>query len=177
MRVNKHIGLDSQCLSYLIDAIEGTGPPQGDLAPEKIALFRIYLYTPGTLVLSPTVVDECAQIRAIDVRGRHFSYWETLFLRLAVQNYTRVQDRVTQLTPHHTGVADCQILAEAEDIGFHTLLTYDSEFLRRLGGLKSSVQLARPSDYWRQLAIPHGTTPDKIPDPTNPLAVQDWWRW
>ena len=60
--------MDSQCLSYLIDAVQGSSAPSGDLAAEKIALFRTYLYTEGTLFVTPHVIEECAKIRNEAIR-------------------------------------------------------------------------------------------------------------
>jgi hypothetical protein len=48
------IGLDSQRLSYLIDALEGVAPPTDGLAEQKVALVQLYLYTPCTLWVTPT---------------------------------------------------------------------------------------------------------------------------
>ncbi len=47
MRDLSEIGLDSQCLSYFIDALEGVAALTDALAEQKVALVR--LYTPGTL--------------------------------------------------------------------------------------------------------------------------------
>ena len=49
------IGLDSNCLSYVIQALEGVSRPTDALADQKIALVRLYIYTPGTLWTLPTV--------------------------------------------------------------------------------------------------------------------------
>ena len=47
------LGLDSNCLSYVIDALEGAAEPTGQLAAQNVALVRLYLYTPGTLWTMP----------------------------------------------------------------------------------------------------------------------------
>jgi hypothetical protein len=57
------IGLDSQCLSYLIDALEGVPPPADDHAEQKVALVRLYLYSPRTLWVTPAVEREFSRIR------------------------------------------------------------------------------------------------------------------
>lgn len=49
MRDLSDVGLDSNCLSYVIQSMEGVTEPKGDLAEQKVALVRLYLYTPGTL--------------------------------------------------------------------------------------------------------------------------------
>ncbi len=55
MRDLSEIGLDSQCLTYLISALEGVAAPSDSLAEQKVALVRLYLYTPGTVWVTPTV--------------------------------------------------------------------------------------------------------------------------
>ena len=37
------VGLDSNCLSYVIQAMEGVTEPRDDLAEQKVALVRLYL--------------------------------------------------------------------------------------------------------------------------------------
>src|SRR3990172_992033 len=57
------VALDSQSYSYIVDAMEGyETAPAGVLAPQQLALVRLYLYTPGTLWLTPTVEREYERI-------------------------------------------------------------------------------------------------------------------
>ncbi len=51
-----HVGLDSQCLSYLLDGIVGVSEPTDSLAEEKKALLRSWFYKPGTFILSETAI-------------------------------------------------------------------------------------------------------------------------
>ena len=62
------VGLDSQCFSYLLDALEGVSEPTDALADERKALVRTYFYSPGTFSLLPQVRAECDRITT---RGRH----------------------------------------------------------------------------------------------------------
>ena len=176
MCIEEPIGLDSQCLSYLIDAMQGVVAPSGDLAEEKVALFRIYLYTPGTLSVTPHVLEECARMRNKDRRSLHASYVNVLFGEPCLNSPDRVGVRTLERGSSHSGHSDCRILAEAEDVRLTTLLTYDAAFIRRLGHA-SHVALVRPADYWDVLSIPRGTRPDKLPHQTNPLASMRWWQW
>jgi hypothetical protein len=66
-----HVGLDSQCLSYLLDAIAGISEPTDLLAAEKKALLRSWFYKSGTFVLTETVISEVSRIRNIDRREFH----------------------------------------------------------------------------------------------------------
>ena len=72
------VGLDSQCLSYLLDAVAEVQEPIDALAEERKALIRIWFYTPGTFYVSETVVKEVAAIRAADRREFHESFVRTL---------------------------------------------------------------------------------------------------
>jgi hypothetical protein len=176
MLISRPIGLDSQCLSYLIDAVQGSSVPSGDLAAGKIALFRTYLYTEGTLFVTPHVIEECAKIRNEAIRKLHESYINDLFDEWQLNSLANVDARTHVLSAHHSGLSDCRILAEAEDVGFSVLLTYDADFIRHLHG-KGKVDLISPSEFWAELKIPAGAKPYKIPHQINPLSTQDWWRW
>jgi len=171
------IGIDSQCLSYLIDAMQGIEEPSDALAPEKISLFRIYLYTPGTLYVTPTVIEECAAIRDIARKKLHDSYIAVLFEESPLLQSDNINSRVKELELVHSGINDCRILAEAEDSKFTILLTYDNNFLTRLREASSIVRVCRPTEYWGQLNINHDAKPDKEPNINNPLANQTWWKW
>lgn len=176
MLIKKPIGLDSQCLSYLIDAMQGSSAPSGDLATEKIALFRTYLYTEGTLFVTPRVIEECAKIRNEANKNLHETYLNDLFDVFPLNSPSNVEARTRVLSAHHSGLSDCRILAEAEDVDFSALLTYDADFLRHLHG-KGKVDLVRPSAFWADLKIPAGAKLNKRLHPKNPLSTQDWWRW
>ena len=177
MEIENVIGLDSQCLSYLIDAMQGVEEPSGDLAAEKVALFRTYLYTPGTLFVTRTVVDECARIRDVQRRELHDSYIGVLFGEWQLQDEQSIHSRAKDLESHHRGEFDCRILAEAEEARFSALLSFDGQFVTHLSELTIGVQLTHPSSYWVKIGICIGAKPDKIPHSTNPLANEDWWRW
>lgn len=171
------IGIDSQCLSYLIDAIQGIKKPTGSLAPEKTALYRIYLYTPGTLFVTETVINECAAIRDEARKELHDSYIGVLFDEAQIQQLENVELRAKKLEAHHNGKNDCRILAESEDANFNVLLTYDNDFLTHLQGVSQEVKICRPTEYWNQLNISHGANPDKRPSNSNPLSNNKWWEW
>jgi hypothetical protein len=67
------VGVDSQCLSYLIDALQGIENPRGPLAAEQIVLVRIFLYTRCGPAVTPMVVNETAQIRSVERSKLHLS--------------------------------------------------------------------------------------------------------
>lgn len=177
MKVTSGVGLDSQCLSYLIDAMAGIEAPTDKLAQEKAALFRAYLYSEATLFVTPTVKAECRRIRNQPRRESHQSFLNVLFGEWPVSNTEAVERRVKELEKYHPKKNDCYIFAEAENVGMRTLLSYDDDFLNRLSGKSVTLQLLKPSEFWAQLAVPKGTEPKKVPHETNPLSNQAWWRW
>ena len=173
----RRIGLDTQCLSYLLDAIAGIEEPWDALAEERKALIRIWFYCEHGFYLSETVVTECAAIRHLPRRDFHSKFIQTLFLDVRIQHRQIVEARTLELLSFHAKRKDCQVLAEAEDLALDSLLTYDRQFLQRLGPRSHAVTLTSPCDYWSSLDIPRGTPPKTVPHQTNPLSQQSWWRW
>ena len=173
------LGMDSNCLSYVIQTMSSTSAPSPDdeLAAQKLALIRLLFYLPGVLWVTPTVTKECACIKEIELAAVHKSFISCLFGELPITNANVISGRVSSLNEHHVGLNDCAILAEAEDVGHDVLLSYDKKFLKGLAPYSSKVTLARPADYWERLNIRHGVRLDKAPHSINPLYYCDWWRW
>ena len=73
------LGIDSQCLSYVIDAMAGISEPSDSLAVQKLALVRLFFHLPDTLWVTPTVTLECARIRNTDWAALHASFIRVLF--------------------------------------------------------------------------------------------------
>jgi hypothetical protein len=171
------IGLDTQCFSYLLDAVAGIEEPTDLLAEERKALIRTWFYPPTTFFLPKTVVTECAEIRQVERKEFHLSFIRTLFLDMPIQNPAKVETRVTQLLPIHRKEKDCRVLAESEDIYLTVLLTYDRKFMQRLSGETNGVSLCTPANYWASLGISRGAPPKTVPYHSNPLSQQSWWQW
>ena len=169
------VGLDSQCLSYLLDGIAGVSKPTDSLAPERISLLRLWFYTPGTFILTETVITEVSQIKNVTRRKFHDGFIKPHFLDYPAQDITTIKSRVEELNKYHPKHNDCRILAEAEDLKLDYLLTYDYDFLKRLSNTSKITNLIKPVDYWKSLNIPKGTKPITIPHPTNPLSKETWW--
>ena len=181
---NPYVGLDSQSLSYLLDAVAGISEPIDVLQLEKKALVRSWFYKPGdfSFILTETVVSEVSKISNIERREFHESFIRTLFLDYPVRDINAVQARAEEFQKYHVGFSDCLILAEAEDIGLDILITYDHDFWRRLQNVSHTTKIMKPNDYWLQLGIPKGATPTTVPynpnpEDANPLSFQQWWRW
>lgn len=170
------VGIDTQCLSYLIDAISGVAAPTDAFAPQKLALVRLFLYRSGTLWVTPRVAEECGRIRSVARAELHVSYMQVLFGELPIHDSFAIAERARELSHYHSGANDCTIVAEAEAVGHAVLLSFDSRLVRRLRD-QTVVQLMEPAEYWDKLAVPKGATPDKMPHATSPLSLESWWRW
>lgn len=79
VRSPPEVGIDSQCLTYVIDALAGAPTLTDATAEQGVALVRIYLHTPGTLWLTPTVEREYGRMRDSQRRGEHASWNSVLF--------------------------------------------------------------------------------------------------
>jgi predicted nucleic acid-binding protein len=176
---SQYIGLDSQCYSYLLDAISGISKPTDSLASEKVALIRAWFYKTGqfSFVLTETVVNETSKIKNIERRNRHDSFRNTLFHDPAVQDPIAVKNRANEFYKHHRKLNDCLVLAEAEELRLDVVLTYDDKFWKRLQNSSGITRLMKPSNFWVSLQLPRGVRPTTVPHETNPLSQQQWWRW
>lgn len=174
-----HVGLDSNCLTYLLTAISGISEPTDDLALEKIALIRIWFHKPGNFCfyLTETVVSEVKNIPDSKHRELHDSFIRTLFCDYPVQDVDTVQQRAAYFQNLHNKQNDCRVLAEAEELGLDILLTYDNDFWKKLKCASNKTRLMKPSEYWASLGIPRGANPITVPHSTNPLSQENWWRW
>jgi len=170
-----NIGLDSNCYTYLIDAMASPSAPRDALADQRIALFRVFLYRPGGLYLTPTVRKEFEAIRSPD-RAAHHQSWTTLFPETQPIDKAGIDARTSDLERSHGDPGDCRIVAEAEDASLTCILTFDSAFIDNLSS-HTKMKLQRPLDFWNSLGIAKGVTPATVPSDDNPLSRETWWRW
>jgi hypothetical protein len=171
------VGLDSQCLSYIIDIMGSTSRLSEKVATEQLALIRIYLYTEGTFWVTPQVANECKRIGSEEYRELHESFMGVIFGALSIGNMSQVQKRSTEFFEHHTNLGDCLVLAEAEDVELDHLITFDTRLIERLSVRSDRVNLSSPSSYWKSLGIAKGSVPIIAPHSSNPLSQQDFWHW
>jgi hypothetical protein len=171
-----HVAADSQCVSFLIDALINVKEPTDALADQRIALFRTYLYRDRALLLTPTVIAECKAIPNAGRAAHHESWISTFFGVTQPIDPVGIDARTAELLAIHNGAGDCRILAEAEDVGINVLLSFDAALISRLCD-RTTVQLLRPLEFWESLNIPKGARPITVPHSTNPLATLDWWKW
>lgn len=172
----EEVFVDSNCLSYVVDAMWAVSPPTDQLAGERVALLRIYLYAAATLWTVPTVKQEFERIRDAERLANHRAATSVLFGVRPLQRPDAVASRAAGLLKLHQKPADCRIVAEVEDVGGRVLLTFDGDLVRRIKG-HTPLKLRTPSQFWGELAIPRGAKPRTVPAPENPLAGQTWWRW
>ena len=170
--------IDSNAMSYLVDAMTTAGRPGGNLAEEKIALLRIYLYRDDILYISSTVREEYEKITNEENRRNHQSIDDILLRDIPTSDPQLIEARMLEYCKHHPGKnKDCKILAEAELSGCQSLLTYDQVFLKRLRGKTHSINILEPSEYWHSIGIPRSSRPRRVPHVTNPLSRETWWIW
>jgi hypothetical protein len=93
-----------------------------------------------------------------------------------LNNPDAIRQRVHDLAAFHPDEDDRMVLAEAEDVGFASLLSFDATFIRRMVP-HARLNLTTPLACWHALAPPKGTDPCTVPRYDNPLAAQTWWRW
>ncbi len=169
--------VDSNAMTYLVEAMTNGGCPTGDVADEKIALLRIYLYRSDVLYLSKTVELEYQRIKDEKRKLNHKQIADVLLGEIPSVDSNAIEARATEYLVHHGKQEDCRVLSECELGGGDALLAYDQDFLKRLRGMTKSIKLYAPSEYWSRLGIPQGTRPVTCPHPSNPLSKEAWWVW
>lgn len=170
------IGLDTHCVSYLIDTWLYGDEPKDSLANEKIALTRLFFYLPDTLRTTQTVVDECIEIKSPDRAELHQSSINTLFSQDQIIFSERILRRSIYFEKFHSGKNDCRVLAENEDVGNTHFLTCDKNLIKNLS-LIANLSIVKPTDAWQLLAPRKGERPNKLPEKSHPLSGRVWWRW
>jgi hypothetical protein len=171
----QHVAIDSQCYTYLIDALASAQEPTDNLAAQRLALFRSFLYRAGGLHITPTTRTEFEAIRDAERRRCHQD-WTTLFPETNLISNNSTTQRTQELGVYHDGTNDCRIVAEVEDASILTLITFDRRLMTRLAS-HTQVAIVSPTDYWNGLSVPRGATPVMQPRADNPMATQTWWRW
>jgi hypothetical protein len=166
----------------MIESFVGITEPVGLLAEEQKALFRGYMYSVPCYHIAPTAFAECKRIRDDTKQAWHDAFLRANVAPITIDDATLTEARTIEYNGCHTGsnnIADCRIVAEAEVNmgGMDYLLSYDADLLRDLRDRTHSITLLTPSDYWASLKIPRGAAPRRVPDSSNPLASQTWWRW
>lgn len=172
------VALDSNALTYLLDALGAGYLPQNDsdsIAPERLSMLRLFCYSPCAFSVSPTVRAEYLRISDPLKRETH-DRWARYHLEdhaPAVSNAV-LEARALELNRQHSDLDDCRVLAEAEAAHIRILLTSDGDLITDLAAA-SSVNILRPSEFLGLLAIPPGSAPANLPAFGNPLRSETWW--
>jgi predicted nucleic-acid-binding protein len=174
------VGIDSNTLTYLVESMDPDYDPsidESNVADERIALLRIYLYGGVPFHVVPTVTSEYQKIKNKLRKETHESLSQILLLDESWNlKDDEIKTRLTRYLNLHNKGNDCRIVAEAELGGLSSLLTCDSDILKHLQ-TNTIIDIMLPSDYWSKLAIAHGAQPVFSPHDTNPLNNKTWWRW
>jgi hypothetical protein len=177
--MGKVVALDSNSLTYLLDAVRDGYLPQTDpasIAPPRLAMFRLFCYSTCSLWVSPTVRTEYLRITDPAKRESHDRWVRYQLEDLEPTVPAHVFDRrVSELNRRHADLDDCRIVAEAEAASADILLTSDGELIIDLGD-QTGVALIQPTEFLASLAIPAGSAPRTVPAAGNPLSTETWWR-
>lgn len=173
------VAIDSNCLTYIVDAMYSLERPVDNLSDQKIALLRTYLYR-DILCISATVQSEYRNIKDAFDKERHEAISSIVLGDVPEFDPNVIDDRFYFYTEFHKGKKnkmDCRILAESELGGCGYLLTYDFNYLSRLKEKTKTISMTTPVEFWSLLNVPKGTNPVRTPSTTNPLSNQTWWIW
>jgi hypothetical protein len=80
------------------------------------------------------------------------------------------------LEKFHSGINDCKVLAENEDVGNTHLITCDKNLIKNLSSI-ANLLILKPTDAWQLLAPCKESRPNKLPEKSHPLSSRIWWRW
>lgn len=173
------VGIDSNALTYLIEAMRPGYDPASDpsgLAPERLAMIRVFLYGARGLHLTPMVTREYEAIRNDERQAAHARAACILLVEGSWQlDDEAVTARASDLRRHHDQPDDCRVVAESEAMGLTHLLTCDGDLIDKLGPA-ASVTVERPTGYWARLGVKPGARPIWSPHGSNPLSAVSWWR-
>lgn len=173
-----NISLDSNALTYLIEAIDPNYDPLNDEQSnylQRVSMIRIFLYGGLSCGILPQVFKEVGDISEYKWRETHESTAGVLFHEVIPKcSELDLKKRKEELLKAHPKEKDCTLLAEAEFAGINVLLTRDEKFRNRLSPL-SGVEIIFPSDYLNLMNIQKDTKPEFCPLESNPLFGKSWW--
>lgn len=171
---------DGMIVDFLVTTMSGSYNPSGDgdaiLQPQRVAAFRLFLW--ADLAIAPTAMIQLLDTKKPEWRAR----LEGLVLvhmkepQILIGQETRVSGRVSELTRYHSDPLDCSIAAEAEVLNADALVSFDKRMLKRFRG-RTRVPVQSPLECWETLGVPRQSSPKWMPDQSNPLNGETWWRW
>jgi len=147
-----------------------------DLASERIAMIRSYLYGGCFFHVMPTVADEYSRIPSKTRRLTHEQVCNILLSDGPWElDKEAIMLRAQDLFTYHNRERDCQVIAEAEAVGLEVLLTCDQDLIAKLGPRAKGLSIMKPTDFFTKLGIKPGAKPIWSPAPSNPLYDKNWW--
>ena len=176
--MTQYPAIDSNVLTYFLEAFRGGYDPARDessLAAERVAVVRCFVYGDCSFWVSPTVKQECGRIERAEWAELHERVPLTLLQDMSPEvSEEELEARVSELGRHHPNRRDCRVIAEAEAMLLHVLLTCDRDLAAHLGP-RSALTILRPSQLWDSLGIREGSRPAIRPRFDHPLANETWW--
>ena len=180
MSADHQVALDANCVTFYMEAMWDDYDPARDnteIAPERAALLRAWLFTDITYTLLPAAEAEYKCIRDRARLEAHNAVAGALMLDVADPlPEAVVSARASELRISHGGAADCRTLAEAELVPVEVLLTFDKQMIARLRDKSKSVRIMKPSEYLHSLDLGPHAQPVLRPKPENPLSEKTWWK-
>jgi len=173
------VAFDSNVLTFFLDANRGqyelvSGDP---LRPQRIAAYRLFLFCRPFIVR--TVASEAERITNDDKLREHMQFISYQFGECIPDEaqVRAIERRASELEPFHPGkLNDCRILAEVELCQLPLVVTFDTDFQKRLS-THTKVRIQTPAECWQSFSIPPGARPQWVPARGHPLANETWWRW
>lgn len=176
------VALDSDTFTYLVQAVDPDYNPKEDkaeVAEQRLSIIRAYLYSGQNYILLPTVQRQYENIRNTLKKKAHEVIHQIMLSDTDCNlKLNDIENKVKYYSKHHQGRKnkdDCNILAEAELNKIDVLLTNDNAFQKNLKTFITTVNILKPSEFWKTLNIPQGADLVIIPHPTNPLYLKKWW--
>jgi predicted nucleic acid-binding protein len=178
--MDSYVAIDSNCFTYLVEAMYASQKPTDNLANQKISLLRLHFYRKDILYISATVLNEYERITDKQKKEKHHQTSAVQLGEVSESDPKNIEKRFEYYRNSHSGEKekkDCRILAESELGGCQYLLTYDQRFLNHLKSKTKTIKMITPFEYWNLLNVIKGVNPERIPTNSNPLSKQEWWRW
>jgi hypothetical protein len=169
------ISIDSNILTYLVEASDPDFKPEAEPNKEKVAALKILLYK-GDFVVTPEVAIEYNRIKNNFKKMEHFGFCSALISELTPSNQ---QLRITAFEKAfaiHKAESDCRIFADTLALGISTLLCNDGIFQKKLAPLSPDLKIHKPSELINFLNIARGSRPIIEPEFSNPLFGKTFWR-
>ncbi len=171
------IVLDSNCVTYLLDALMGSSRPADSdpLATQKVALVRILFYAPRSLAYTEALRKEIEAIPNVSRRANHLNALDVLFSELFIHDRSALESECSQLVARGINAEDARWICEAVASDAALMVTWDRALLAQAARV-GEVRVQSPTNAYTTLGIGTGTQLRTQPAPNNPLSRESWWR-